>query len=204
MRGLFIDEFLDEADHTGMVRFVSSPRTSVGPSFPVTCAPVFDRKESTGLEVMIKQVPETRTGRRSDMRCVVDHDVEAIGRHLGGDLRQKRGVFLAPLVNPQTIIVLLSRLRLHVETGNGPVRKVISPQPQGSPGPNAQLEQLDRLVDQRFEDAIVDVQVVVGNFVRVVFAKIELLAAAPHFSYPPGFRPVIRSISPASTLMFRR
>jgi hypothetical protein len=62
MGGLFIDEFLDEADHTGMVRFVSSPRTSVGPSFPVTCAPVFDRKESAGLEVMIKQGIPRDTG----------------------------------------------------------------------------------------------------------------------------------------------
>src|SRR4029077_10446610 len=103
-------------------------------------------------------------------------DVESIGRHLGGDLRQKRGVFLPPLVNSQAIIVLLARLWLHVETGNGPARKVISPQAQGSPGPNAQLEQLDRPVDQRFEDAVVDVQEVVGNFVRVFFAQSELSA----------------------------
>ena len=54
-----------------------------------------------------------------------------------------------------------------------------------SPDPNAKLEQLDRPVDQRCKSAIVDIQVVVGNFVRLVFAEIELLAAAPHFADLP-------------------
>ena len=80
--------------------------------------------------MVFEQMPEGDLGEIAEMRSVVDDDVEALRRDPRRDLGQEGGISLTPLEKVDAVGDRKIRQQIEVDSGNGPGREIVVPEPQ--------------------------------------------------------------------------
>lgn len=76
-------------------------------------------------------MPKTCARQFSYVRCIVDDDIETIGRSFPRDPGKKLRVLLLSLIHVDPPFRVIEADWLQIETDNGSIRKIVTPQPQG-------------------------------------------------------------------------
>ena len=100
---------------------------AIKPAIPIACAPVFDKVETAGFEVVVEEMPKTYPRQLSNMRAVIYDHIKTLWCCLAGNAIEKRRVLLHAVIKPNAPARIVDLEGIKIQPDDQSLSKVISP-----------------------------------------------------------------------------